>query len=164
MKFSITKSSNRMPSETEGLPEIDVTPIMNMFVILIPFLVSMAVFTHLSVLEFSLPPNAGSGLEDTGEKPKLKLTIVAAESYTAIIIGETMLDSVSLVNDNFDYAIIAEKISQYREKTEVKNEVVIAVRDKVKFERIVTIMDKCKEAGFEKLSLSSATEDPVKGV
>ena len=28
--------------------DLDVTPVMNMFIILIPFLVSMAAFTHLA--------------------------------------------------------------------------------------------------------------------
>ena len=164
MTSSIFKSSNRPPSEAADLPEIDVTPIMNMFVILIPFLVSMAVFTHLSILEFTLPPNIGSGLINTGEKPKLKMTIVVTENYVAITHGETMLDSINLVNGSFDYNLIAEKISQYREKIEIKDEVIIAIRDKVKFKRIVSIMDKCKEAGFKKLGMSNATEDPLKGV
>ncbi len=41
---------------------IDVTPVMNMFVILIPFLISMAVFTQLGTHRFFLPGNDGSDI------------------------------------------------------------------------------------------------------
>jgi biopolymer transport protein ExbD len=59
------------PSDAASDIELDLTPMMSMFLILLPFLVSMAVLTHLTILEFSLPPNvaaAGNGNPST-EKP-----------------------------------------------------------------------------------------------
>ena len=47
--------SSHPPSQTIDNADVDVTPVMNVFIILIPFLVSMAVFTHHAIVEFSLP-------------------------------------------------------------------------------------------------------------
>jgi hypothetical protein len=54
------------PSASFDENDIDITPMMNMFIILVTFLVSMAVFTHVAILDFSLPPNVGAGLDVEG--------------------------------------------------------------------------------------------------
>ncbi len=60
-KLSFLKKRST-PSEVANEADIDVTPIMNMFIILIPFLVSMAVFTKLAIIEFNVPANSGKNL------------------------------------------------------------------------------------------------------
>ena len=72
MKLTLFKTPP--PSDAEEDTEVDVAPVMNMFIILVTFLISMAVFTHMAILEFSLPPNVGTGLDQSQGKPKLKLT------------------------------------------------------------------------------------------
>jgi biopolymer transport protein ExbD len=152
------------PSEVADVIDIDVTPVMNMFIILIPFLVSVAVFTQLSILEFSLPPNVGTGLDDSTGKPKLKLTVVVTPDYLALTHGENLLDSMGLKEGRFDLSMLTERLLVRRDSIEIKDEVIVAVRDKVKFEDVVSVMDRCREAGFEKTGLSSATENTEGGM
>ena len=163
MKQTFSKSTH--PSNSVDTPELDVTPIMNMFIILIPFLVSMAVFTHLSVLHFSLPPNAGSGLSDSTAKPKLKITVVIAENHCAIIHGENMLDSIACTGGNYDTDVLTSRLKICREQENVlSDEVIVAVRNRIAFKNVVSLMDVCRNAGFTKIGLSNATEDPSQGV
>lgn len=154
--------SVRTPSEASGADvEIDVTPVMNMFVILIPFLVSMAVFTHLSILEFSLPPNVGGGMDSSEGKPKLKATIVVTPSFLAITHGERMLDSIPIGSDG-EYRLerFEALLRTRREQLEIRDEAVVAVRDAVRFKHVVAVMDRVRAVGFEKVGLSSATQNP----
>lgn len=158
-------SSSLRPSDTVDSPELDVTPIMNMFIILIPFLVSMAVFTHLSVLHFSLPPNAGSDLSDSTSKPKLKITVVIAENHLAITHGEMLLDSISCIDDTYDIAALTSHLRVHREQgTYLNDEVIVAVRNRISFNNVVKVMDVCRMVGFTRIGLSNATEDPTQGV
>lgn len=152
------------PSDLAEAVDLDVTPVMNMFVILIPFLVSMAVFTHFSILEFSLPPNVGTGLDISNGKPKLKLTVVLTRDYLAVTCGENMLDSIPLVRGEYNYPALQESLAAHRNATENQSEAVVAVRDGVRFKHVVTVMDRVKEKGFTRIGLSSATEDAVKGI
>jgi biopolymer transport protein ExbD len=150
----------RTPSDAASeVIDIDVTPVMNMFIILIPFLVSMAVFTHLAILDFSLPPNVGTDLDSSQGKPKLKITVVVSRDYCAITLGDTMLDSIARTGDDFDYALLFTQLKTRRETTEIKNEIVVAVQDAIAFQKVVKVMDRCREAGFDKVGLSSAPED-----
>lgn len=161
---TISDAIIRSPSESAAIPDLDVTPIMNMFIILIPFLVSMAVFTHLSILEFNLPSNAGTGLNSSTGKPKLKLTVVVANDHLAITHGERMLDSIPVVNQNYDLTTFRKNLSRCRSIVSIQDEAIVAVRDNVKFKHVVHVMDECKTAGFIKIGLSNATSDPRTGV
>jgi len=162
MSIRVTKQFS--DNGTEETIDVDVTPVMNMFIILIPFLISMAVFTQMSILSFSVPPDAGCGLDQSNGKPKLKMTIVVTNEYLAITHGEKMLDSIPTVENNMTTNILLEKLKTRRNDTGEQNEAVIAVRDAVKFQNMVRVMDACRSAGFQKIGLSSAASDVSGGV
>ncbi len=159
--LSLTKS-NRKPSDGTDVLDIDVTPVMNMFVILIPFLISMAVFTHLSIIKFSVPYHVGTGLNNNG-KPKIKLTIVVASDFIAITHGDNILDSIPNEKNEYNYDAFIEKLRLHRKNIVIQDEAIVAVKDIVKFKYVVSVMDKCKSAGFIKVGLSHAPEDVEKG-
>jgi biopolymer transport protein ExbD len=155
-----------LPSEAiEAEIDIDVKPIMNVLIILIPFLVSVAVYTNLAVIDMSLPPNvtAAAGTGAANEKPKVKITVVVAQSFCAITLGESQLDSIPRSGEEYPYDTLVARLSARRAAADVKDEVIVAVRDKIRFKYVVRIMDACKKTGFEKVSLASATENPAGG-
>src|SRR4030042_2074366 len=136
----------KTPSQVaEEVIDIDVTPVMNMFIILIPFLVSMAAFTHLAILDFSLPPNVGIGLDTSQGKPKLKMTVVVSKDYCAITHGETMLDSIARTGDDCDYEMLFTQLKIRREQIEIKDEIIVAVQDIIAFQKVVKVMDRCRD-------------------
>jgi biopolymer transport protein ExbD len=163
MKTLTFASSFETPSDAVETANADVTPVMNLFIILIPFLISMAVFTHLSIVEFSVPPNVGASLDPSNGKPKLKLTAVVAADYIVLTCGETVLDSIAFAKNATVPDTVLGALRTNRERADVHDEVIVAVQDAVPFERIVAVMDMCKQAGFIKLGLSNATVDPSKG-
>lgn len=147
------------PSQAAHPPDIDVTPIMNMFVILIPFLVTMAVFTHLSVIRLQTPSNV-TGTTDwqDGKKPKLKLTAVVARDFLAITRGGTMYDSLPVQHGEYPYDAFEKRLVALRADTDVKDNCVVAVQDAVTFSYAVRVFDICKKAGFSDIALTSAPE------
>jgi biopolymer transport protein ExbD len=150
------------PSDMATDVDLDLTPMMSMFLILLPFLVSMAVLTHLTTLEFSLPPTIGQSMADNRnpEKPKLKLTVVIAPDYLLATHGEEMLDSLPASNHGYDFDTMRSLIAGYKQKFDTGNEIVVASNDQVVLSDVVALMDNCKAAGYEKIGLSSATVNP----
>lgn len=163
MKIQLSKSQHNEILFSESVQDLDVTPIMNMFVILIPFLISMAVFTQMSIISFSLPPSAGIGLDKSNGKPKIKMTVVITAEYLAIVHGEKMLDSIPMSGPEIPYTQLLEKVSFYRDSIEIQDEAIVAVRDSVRFQTMVKVMDICRTAGFQKIGVSSATVNAGKG-
>ncbi|MFW5774982.1 MAG: ExbD/TolR family protein [Chitinivibrionales bacterium] len=157
------RRDTKTPSEAaEDTIDIDVTPVMNMFIILIPFLVSVAVFTHMSILDFSLPQNVNSSMAKSDNKPELKLTVLVDTSYVALTLGDRMLDSLSSA-DNLLYEKLDRQLKERRSLADQNNRVVVASRDAVRFQNVVRIMDACRAAGFEQVGLSSAPDQAQGG-
>lgn len=155
-----------LPSEViEAEIDIDVKPIMNVLIILIPFLVSVAVYTNLAVIDMSLPPNVTTAAAQgaANEKPKLKITVLVAQSFCAITLGDALLDSIPRAGDDYPYDTLAARLLVRRAAADVKDEVIVAPRDGIHFKYVVRIMDACKKTGFDKVSLASATESPAGG-
>ena len=152
------------PSATLDETEIDITPMMNMFIILVTFLVSMAVFTHVAIIDFSLPPNVGAGLDMSKGKPKVKVTVRLGSDYMGIILGDKLLDSLPVVNGNFPMNELSGSLAVRRNETAEQDEVMIASLDEIAFKQVVRVMDVCRAAGFSRVGLSSATMDPGKGI
>lgn len=163
--MSITnKNSLFKLAHSAEAPDVDVTAMMNIMIILLTILIAMAVFTRISMLSFSLPPNVGTGLNADSGKPKLKMTVVVTPLYCAITYGDKMLDSIPVMENEEGYSALKKKILERREMVEITDEAVVAVRDRVRFQSMVKVMDICRECGFEKVGVSSATENAESGV
>jgi biopolymer transport protein ExbD len=158
------KNKLKISDSLEGDCDIDITPMMNVLIILLPFLISMAVFTKIAMLSFTLPPNAGTGLSKSDGKPKLKMTIVVASHYYALTYGDKMLDSIPLTDTENDFAILKARLTSQKDAVDINNEAIVAIRDNVQFQNIVRVMDICRESGFDKIGVSSATENAENGV
>ncbi len=141
-------------AEIEENIDIDIKPVMNMFVILIPFLVSMTVFAQIAVQQFYLPPNAANS--DQSGKVELKSTIVIDMNYLLITIGADVLDSVPV--SEFDGDRIVNSLILAREKADDKEKAIVSARDAVKFDWVVKMMDLARAAGFVETGLSSAPD------
>lgn len=161
--MSICKGKNRLKiSDNSHDADVDVTPMMNVLMILLPVLISMAVFTKVAMIQFSVPPNVGTHLNSESGKPKLKMTVIVAKDFYAITYGEKMLDSIeSKANAE---TILSGRIAHHKNSFEIQDEAVVAVRDNVDFQKMVRVMDICRENGFEKIGVSGATENPDNGV
>lgn len=160
MKLSLFKE-NKVPSDLMDENDIDITPMMNMFIILVTFLVSMAVFTHMAILDFTLPPNVGAGLDMSKGKPKVKITIRLGSDYCGIVMGEKLLDSLPVIDkSDFPFSALKTQLALRRAEATVQDEVVIAPLDEIAFKQVVRVMDIARETGFAKVGLSSATLDP----
>jgi biopolymer transport protein ExbD len=161
--MSIGKGKNKLKLSDSGeAADVDVTPMMNVLMILLPVLISMAVFTKIAMIQFSVPPNVGTHLNSDNGKPKLKMTVIVGKNFYAITYGETMLDSIES-NDNAE-SVLSGRIASHRITFDIQDEAIVAVRDNVDFQRMVRVMDICRENGFEKIGISGAPENPDKGV
>jgi biopolymer transport protein ExbD len=154
---------NKPVSESAEENEIDVAPVMNMFIILVTFLISMTVFTHIAILQFTLPPNVSKALDQSSGKPKVRLTVRLGSDYLGIVLGEKLLDSLPVTGGRFPFDALAAQLRQRRAQADEQDEIVIASRDEIAFKQIVHVMDLCRDAGFGKVGLSSATIHPETG-
>lgn len=142
----------RLSDLSEGV-DIDVTPVMNMFIILIPFLVSMAVFTHLASHAFTLPGDEGANEAQTAAE--LPLTVALTTSSVTVIRGDVVLVEVQRTAESQPYGALFDHLQTLHGQWPDVDEVVVAVDDGVVCADIVICLDACRSAGFTEVGLAS---------
>ncbi len=134
---------------------MDVTPVMNMFIILIPFLVSMAVFSQLAVLRFSLPGEGSIGR--VSEETELPLTLALGAQTLTLIHGDRVIAEIFREQESAAFATLDQHLTTLSATLPDKDDIIIAVDDGVAFGRIVAGMDCCRGAGFTEIALAEGT-------
>lgn len=139
--------------------ELDVTPVMNLFMVLIPFLVSMAVFTHLAVIDFSLPP-AQMNSEEAGEAKELDISIVISMPTETSpggfrIVGTgKKLDLIPMLKGKFQFEVLRTLLKEVKFQYPSQKSVVLVIDGNVIYDDIITFMDICRESQFPDIGLS----------
>ncbi len=149
------RSWRRTPSQAASQVDVDVTPVMNLFMILIPFLVSMAVFSHLAVQSFELPASEGAGQAQTADD--LPLTVAVTGDRIAVTRGEWILGSALRNNNGHDFASLAALLDEAHSARPDLDRVVVAVDDGIRCADIVHTLDRCREAGYTEVGLAEGT-------
>ncbi len=154
-------SRRRSPKVNEAM-EPNMTPIMNLMVVLIPLLLSSAQLIKLSVIELNLPPAAdmqteGKKLEQKETKLDLSITITNKGFYisssSAIVRNMKGAPSIPLKDGVFDYAALAEKLYQIKGKAsgrfEDTNSITIQAEPTIDYQTLVSTMDAARAIKVE---------------
>lgn len=153
MAFKPSQRSSREADEVE----INLTPVMNLMVVLIPLLLSSATFVKIGVIDLNLPPAVGtsvSQLEAPKESEKnLDLAITITDqgffisSSLAILRNEkTNRPTIpTKENGDFDFQNLAKKLFEIKKQATNKfadtDKVVIQAEPDINYQLLVSTMD-----------------------
>jgi biopolymer transport protein ExbD len=152
--FPATKRVKKATGQSIEQFDLDVTPVMNLFMVLIPFLVSMAVFTHIAVVDFSLPPaqtENGDGGEDTKE---LDISIVVTTEGFRIVGTGKKLDLVQKSHGQYQYEQLRVLLKAIKFQYPSQKSVVLVLESDILYDDIIKFMDICRESQFPDIGLS----------
>ena len=154
------RGKTRRSAGDQGEPiDLDMTPMMNMLIILISFLVTMVVFTQLAVIKFNLPSSdAGSGAAaDTATaatEQEVVITLVVTESGFQIVGEGKKLDPIPKGAAGYDYKTLGVSMGKLYGEYPTAQSVVMLIDTSVVYQDIVTAMDICREQKFPNILLS----------
>lgn len=141
--------------------EPDMTPMMNMLIILISFLVTMVVFTQLAVIKFNLPPAQGGGgqeakaaADSTEKGPDVDITVVISENGFQVIGEGRKLDPIPKGAKGYDFPLLGAFMKKLKEEYPASENVVLLIDSSIVYQDIITSMDVMREQNFPNILLS----------
>ncbi len=154
MAFKPSKRS-RKPIEST---ELNLTPVMNLMVVLIPLLLVTAQFIKLGMIELNLPPAVGSGGVSQSEMPKeaglkLNLTVTITDkgfylaSSAAVALGENGEGPTipRLANGDYNYDELTKLLYEIKKKASGQfsdtEQIVILAEPEVTYQTVIFTMD-----------------------
>lgn len=137
--------------------EIDMVPVMNMFLVLIPFLLMSSSFLHLKVINTSVPVKSTEIAQKQPPKSDIKLTVIVAMADDTITLTAT---SEELTEDklkafdqslskkdsaNYPFSEFTEALVQIKNQFPKSDTVIIMPDDNIKYDEIIKTMDAARQ-------------------
>ncbi len=130
---------------TKHAAHLEVTAFINVIVVLVPFLLSTAVFSHLAVLELSLPAK-NSGAAEQLKVDDLKLEIVIRPD--AIEVGDRIGGLIQRFNNTpqgYDLAGMSALMQQIKAKYPATKAASVLAQPTTAYDVLVQVMDAVRE-------------------
>ena len=157
-------SKNRTGSRHEAR-EPNLIPIMNLFIVVIPMLMTIMVSVHLAMIEITLPTQAGGGEGDETEEqieepPKVITLALFPDRFEINVEGEKkVIEIPHLSPGRYDYVTLDKNIAELREKHPKQGTIEMLPDPAVKFDTLLRSIDICKTNNFPNIKyLTAATK------
>lgn len=127
--------------------ELEVTAFINLIVVLVPFLLSTAVFTKLSVQSLAMPAAAEAGLAQL-KAETLQLEVVLRPD--ALEVGDRvggLIQRIPAAADGPDLAALATLLQAVKTRFPDEQRASVLAEPDTPYQQIVGVMDTVREAG-----------------
>jgi len=121
--------------------EMNITAFMNLMVVLVPFLLITAVFTHLSIIELHLP-SLGSNSPEHKNKPSFNLQITIRNN--SLLLSDTsggLIRKIDKTDKGFNFELLNSTLQQVKARFPDKTNATILAEPKTEYETLVHVMD-----------------------
>jgi biopolymer transport protein ExbD len=137
--------------------ELNMVPVMNLFLAMIPFLLSCAAFFHVAVINASVPAlSEGTDAPDSEPKKELKKVSLNLQiTKTGFVLaadGDQPPDelkkigaSIPMKNKQYDYERLAQRIEAIHDKYPKSDTIIILPDKEVIYDDIIKTMDATRE-------------------
>ena len=133
--------SRRVHRRKHPAAELNITAFMNLMVVLVPFLLMTAVFSHITVLDLNLPPPGGQDKNQPKQPPyELRVTI----RKNMLVLSDNRVGLIKRIpakDKEHDYAQLKEVLKQVKARLPNHTNVTILAEKNTRYDDLIHAMD-----------------------
>lgn len=120
-------------------PELDITPFLNLMIVLVPVLLLGMVFSQIRMIELNFP---GMEAGDAPAAEELRLVVALIPEGLEVLDSERgVIRTLPLVEGEQDFGGLRETLKQVKKRVPDKTDIVLEVGPDVDYQTLVTTMD-----------------------
>jgi biopolymer transport protein ExbD len=135
--------------------DLDIMPLMNLFVALIPMLLISAVFLNVTVIDMEAPPDSQTAAEDMSGTEPLHLAVTIREGFF-VVEGNKLEKAVIDRSEEDAETALSEALATVVAAYPKNQDVMIISEAATQYNDIITVMDITRAAGLPSASLLGA--------
>jgi len=123
---------------------LEITAFINLIVVLVPFLLSVAVFTHLAVIDLSLPAQSNEQIQKLDPDKPLKLAAIVRAKYVEVNDkhgGRIVDPQIPNVASGPDVKTLSATIQMIKLKFPQHDDASVLAENDIPYEALVQVMD-----------------------
>jgi biopolymer transport protein ExbD len=123
--------------------DLDVTPFMNLMIVLVPVLLLSMVFTHTTVIDLNFP--SGESAESAFDPDLVHLEVLVRHNSIDVADGRGgTIKSVPKLEDGHDYAQLSLVMQEVKRRMPDKRDVTVLLLEETSYQTLVSVMDKVR--------------------
>jgi len=123
--------------------ELDVTPFMNLMIVLVPVLLLSMVFTHTTVIDLNFPTGEGAAGEFDPELVHLEVVVQPDALVVADGRGGT-IRTLPMKDGEHDYAELSLVMQELKRRMPDKRDITVLLQEDTPYQTLVSVMDKVR--------------------
>jgi biopolymer transport protein ExbD len=136
-------------SHHKGEPgDLNLTPIMNVFIIVIPFLLLTAVFAKTAIIDIYLPQEGQGGGGGGSSEQKILAIKVTKTGFEIGGVGGGA--RIGLKDNALDFKGLNEELVRIKDRAPSQEEVILLFDQETSYDIVVKVMDAARETTVEK--------------
>lgn len=124
--------------------EVMLVPMIDIFVVLVTFLLMTAVFSRVTILQLDLPSaDSGSAASPT----QFRLEVIVRESGFELTNGETLIAALpKTLEGEYDFAQLAALAQQLKDENPLVDDASVLMERQVRYDYLIQVMDAIRTA------------------
>lgn len=120
-------------------PDLDITPFMNLMIVLVPVLLLNMVFAHTSVLELNFP--TGDNL-NPDQQEELQIQVIVYEDQMVVADNQGgVIKAIPRADGAYNFAVLKDVMKELKSRVPEKKDVIIMPSTQTSYQTLVTVMD-----------------------
>ena len=120
--------------------DLDVTPFMNLMIVLVPVLLLSMVFTHTTVIDLNFPAGEAEAGPADPDAVHLEVT-VRADGFVVADGRGGVIRRVPDVDGGHDYATLSKVMQELKRRMPEKEDIMVLLEEKTPYQTLVSVMD-----------------------
>ena len=133
--------SKRVHRRKHPAVELNITAFMNLMVVLVPFLLMTAVFSHITILDLNLPP---PGAKDTKQpkKPPYELRVTIRKNMMVLSDNRNgLIQRIPTRGKEHDFAKLKATLKQVKARIPNHTNITILAEQQTRYDDLISAMD-----------------------
>ena len=123
--------------------DLDVTPFMNLMIVLVPVLLLSMVFTHTTVIDLNFP--SGEGASEAFDADAVHLEVVVRGDTLVVADGRGgTIKTIGMVDGKHDFSELSLVMQELKKRMPEKKDITVLLEQETDYQTLVTIMDKVR--------------------
>ena len=146
------RKKERESLETDIMELLNLTPMMDVFTVLVVFLLITAVFTSITIMDLSVPTSAGGSASN---KPNFAIEVIVRKAGLEIANGKSVEAAIPKKDDKYDLQKLSEMLHRLKAQYPEKEDATVLMEPKIEYDHLVQVMDTVRgaERGTRKIPL-----------
>lgn len=129
--------------ETDIMELLNLTPMMDVFTVLVVFLLITAVFTSITILDMNVPTSSG-GI--ASNRPNFAIEVIVRKSGLELSNGSSVEATIPKKDDKYDLKKLSEMLVRLKAQYPQKEDATVLMEPKIEYDYLIQVMDAVRGA------------------